>query len=313
MRLLVTGATGLLGINLSLVAVGQGHQVTGLSHSRNLANAPFELRKVDLESPGSAIRLIEGAKPEAIIHCAAMADLNTAQNEPDRAYQINCTAAGELAAAASRWGIPFVHVSTDAVFDGKTGGYREEDPVNPLSVYGQTKLAGEQLVTKMHPDAIIARVVFFGWSVSGDRSLSEFFYNNLRKGEQIQGFTDALFSPLYVEDLAHTLLEMLDAGLSGLYHVVSPEHMSKYDFGVRIAQRFGYDPQLIEPVCMKTLSRGAPRSSNLVLNPEKVQRDLGHPLATVEDGIERFYLRSMDKYPQQLRRYGTPPLPSQAE
>jgi len=304
MRLLVTGATGLLGINLSLVAVGQGHQVTGLSHSRNLVNVPFELLKADLESPESAIHLIEGAKPEAVIHCAAMADLNTAQNDPERAYQINCTAAGELAAAASRWGIPFVHVSTDAVFDGITGGYREDDPVNPLSVYGQTKLAGEELVTQMHPDAIIARVVFFGWSVSGDRSLSEFFYNNLRKEKHIQGFTDAFFSPLYVEDLAETLSEMLVAGLSGLYHVVSPEHMSKHDFGVHIAQRFGYDPELIEPVCMKMLSRGAPRSSNLVLNPDKVQRDLGHPLPTVKDGIERFHLRFLEKYPQQLQRYG---------
>lgn len=304
MRLLVTGATGLLGINLSLVAVGQGHQVIGLSHSRNLVNVPFEQLKADLESHDSAIHLIEGAKPEAMIHCAALADLNAAQNAPDKAHQINCDAAGKLAAAASCWGIPFVHISTDAVFDGTTGGYREEDPVNPLSVYAQTKLAGEELVIRMHPDAIIARVVFFGWSVSGDRSLSEFFYNNLRKEKQIQGFTDALFSPLYVEDLADTLLEMLDAGLSGLYHVVSPEHMSKYDFGVHIAQRFGYDPQLIEPVCMKTLSRGAPRSSNLVLNPDKVQCDLGHPLPTVKDGIERFYLRFLEEYPQRLQRYG---------
>ncbi len=303
MRLLVTGATGLLGINLSLVAVGQGHQVTGLSHSRTLVNTPFDLLKVDLENSGAAIDLIEGAKPEAIIHCAALADLNAAQKAPDKAYQINCEAAGELAAAASRWGIPFVHVSTDAVFDGTTGEYSEEDPVNPLSVYAQTKLAGEELVIRMHPDAIIARVVFFGWSISGGRSLSEFFYTNLRKGKQIQGFTDAHFSPLYVEDLAETLLEMLDVGLMGLYHVVSPESMSKYDFGVRIAQRFGYDPQLIETVRMKALSRGAPRSSNLVLNPDKVQQALGHPLPTVMQGIERFYQRCLEKYPQQLQGY----------
>lgn len=304
MRLLVTGATGLLGINLSLVAVGQGHQVTGMSHSRGLVNAPFDLLKVDLVNTGSTIDLIEGAKPEALIHCAALADLNAAQNTPDKAYQINCEAAGDLAAAASRWGIPFIHISTDAVFDGSAGGYREEDPVNPLCVYAQTKLAGEELVMERHPDAIIARVVFFGWSISGERSLSEFFYNNLRKGKQVQGFTDAHFSPLYVEDLADTLLEMIDAGLTGLYHVVSPENLSKYNFGVRIAQRFGFDPHLIEPVRMKTMSRGAPRSSNLALNPDKVQRDLGHPLPTVTDGIERFFTRCLEKYPQQLQRYG---------
>lgn len=304
MRLLVTGATGLLGLNLSLVAVEQGHQVTGLSHSRSLVNTPFDLLQVDLVDITSAIDMIDGAQPEAIIHCAAMADLNAAQNAPDKAHQINCEAAGELAGAASRWGIPFIHISTDAVFDGKSGGYREEDPVNPLSVYAQTKLAGEDLVMRMHTDAAIARVVFFGWSISGKRSLSEFFFNNLRKGEQIQGFTDAFFSPLYVEDLAETLLEMLDHGLAGLYHVVSPESLSKYDFGVSIAQRFGFDPHLIEPVRMQTLLRGAPRASNLVLNPDKVQRALGHHLPTVAEGVERLFLRYLEKYPQKLQKYG---------
>ncbi len=304
MRLLVTGATGLLGLNLSLVAVEQGHQVTGLSHSRSLVNTPFDLLQVDLVDITSAIDMIDGAQPEAIIHCAAMADLNAAQNAPDKAHQINCEAAGELAGAASRWGIPFIHISTDAVFDGKSGGYREEDRVNPLSVYAQTKLAGEDLVMRMHTDAAIARVVFFGWSISGKRSLSEFFFNNLRKGEQIQGFTDAFFSPLYVEDLAETLLEMLDHGLAGLYHVVSPESLSKYDFGVSIAQRFGFDPHLIEPVRMQTLLRGAPRASNLVLNPDKVQRALGHHLPTVAEGVERLFLRYLEKYPQKLQKYG---------
>jgi dTDP-4-dehydrorhamnose reductase len=146
-------------------------------------------------------------------------------------------------------------------------------------------------------------VVFYGWSLSGARSLSEFFFNNLRDGQRVKGFTDTHFSPLYTEDLADALLEMLDASLSGLYHVVSPENLSKYEFGVRIAQRFGFEPGLVEPVRMHEVKRGAPRSLNLVLSPEKVQAALGHPLPTVDEGIERFYHRWQDKYPQKLRSF----------
>lgn len=303
MRLLVTGASGLLGLNLSLVAAAQDHQVTGLSYSRNLQGVPFELCRVNLLEMQTALSVIEKAQPEAIIHCAAVADLNSAEKNPDLARQLNRDAAGDLAQAAFRWGIPFVHISTDAVFDGVTEGYTEQDPVNPLSVYARTKLEGEQAVREAHPDAIIARVVFHGWSLSGKRSLSEFFFNNLHAGQPVKGFTDTQFSPLYSEDLAEILLEMLGAGLSGLYHVVSPEHLSKYEFGVRIAKCFGFDPEWVEPIRSHAVKRDAPRSLTLVLNPDKVQAALGHPLPSVDAGIDRFYRRWLENYPQQLHSY----------
>jgi dTDP-4-dehydrorhamnose reductase len=303
MRLLVTGASGLLGLNLSLVASAKGHQVTGLIHSRSLHGVPFDLCRVNLLDTEPALHTIAKAQPEAIIHCAALADLNVAEKEPELARQLNRDVPGDLAKAASRWGIPFVHISTDAVFDGLRGVYREVDPVNPLSVYAQTKLEGEQVVQEAYPEAVIARVVFFGWSLSGNRSLSEFFFNNLRDGQPIKGFTDALFSPLYVEDLAEVLLEILLRNLSGLFHVVSPEHLSKYAFGVRIAKRFGFDPHLVEPVRMEGLRRDAQRALNLVLSPDKVQSALGHPLPSVQAGIDRFYQRWLEHYPQQLKHY----------
>jgi dTDP-4-dehydrorhamnose reductase len=303
MRLLVTGATGLLGLNLSLVAAVQGHQVTGLYHSHRLQGVPFDLVGVDLLDTKSALGVIGRTDPQAIIHCAAIADLNNAEKIPEITHQINCDVAGALADAAYAWGIPFVHISTDAVFDGRTGGYTEEANPNPLSVYAQSKLAGEQAVQAHNPDAIIARVVFFGWSLSGKRSLSEFFFNNLKAGKRVKGFTDTLFCPLYTEDLAEILVEMLFAGLSGLFHVVSPESISKYDFGVRIAQRFGFDPRLIEPISMHEVIRAAPRASNLILKPDKVQVALGHPLPSIDAGIERFYQRWLENYPQQLQEY----------
>lgn len=305
MRLLVTGASGLLGLNLSLVAVNQGHQVIGLTHQQGLRGVPFDLLPMDLLEMAGALAAIEKTQPEAIIHCAAIADLNVAEKEPELARRLNADAAGQLADAASRWGIPMIHISTDAVFDGVSGGYDEDAPTNPLSVYAQTKLEGEQAVADRNPDAIIARVVFFGWSMAGNRSLAEFFFNNLMAGHRVKGFTDTLFSPLYTEDLAEVLLEMLAAGLSGLYHVVSPEHLSKYDFGVRIAERFGFDADLIEPISMYEMARGAPRALNLVLMPDKVQAALGHPLPTVHAGIERFYQRWQEAYPGQLQAYAS--------
>ena len=303
MHLLVTGASGLLGLNLSLKAVEQGHTVTGMVHSRWMEKVPFDLQQIDLLNSSEAITAIERSQPDAIIHCAALADLNAAEKSPDLAYQINSNVPGTLAEAANRWGVPFVHISTDAVFDGQKGSYVETDPTHPLSVYAQSKLAGETAVQEAYPDALIARVVFYGWSLSGQRSLSEFFFNHLQAGQPVKGFTDTLFCPLYVEDLAGILLEMLSKGLTGLFHVVSPEHLSKYDFGKRLASQFGLDASLIEPVRMADLKRDALRSLNLTLNPGKAQSALGWELPRVDAGLTAFHQRWLEGYPAQLQCY----------
>jgi dTDP-4-dehydrorhamnose reductase len=301
MRLLVTGASGLLGLNLSLVASRQGHAVTGLVHSRDLQHVPFEVRQVDLLDMDRTLDTIKASEPDAIIHCAAIASINAAEKNPDLSLQLNGAVPGELAGAAACWKIPFLHISTDAVFDGQQGGYRETDPTHPLSIYARTKLAGEQAVLAANPDAIIARTVFYGWSLSGTRSLAEFFFNNLRDGNPINGFEDILFCPLYVETLAESLLEMLAANLSGIYHVVGSESLSKFEFGQRLANRFGFNADLIAPIRAADLDRGAPRSSKLTLSNEKLQADLGHPLPNVEEGLDRFYKRWQEGYPQTLQ------------
>jgi len=303
MRLVVTGASGLLGLNLSLVAADRGYSVTGLVHSHPLVGVPFNVLHADLLEHTIALEVIEGLCPDMLIHCAAVANIDRAENSPALAHKLNGEVPGFLAKAARQWGVPFVHISTDAVFDGRKKGYIETDAVHPLSVYAQTKLLGEERIQAANPDALIVRTVFYGWSGSGKRSLAEFFFNHLKAGHRVKGFTDTRFCPLYVEDLAETLLEMIDTGLGGMYHVVSPENLSKYMFGVRIAHKFGFDEDLIEPAEMDEMNPEAPRSKNLVLNPRKTQQALGHPLPSIDEGIQHFYQRWQEGYPAQLQGY----------
>jgi len=304
MRIFVTGASGLLGLNLCLTCTDQGHAVTGLVNSCSLQGVPFDVHAVNLLERGKAKAVLAEAQPEAIIHCAAIADLNVAEKDPKLAERVNGEVPGMLAEEARRLGIPFIHISTDAVFDGRVSAYVETDPTNPLSVYAQTKLQGEKAVMGAYPDAIVVRTVFYGWSLSGKRSLAEFFINNLEDGKPLKGFTDTSFCPLYVEDLAEVLLQMLKADLHGIYHVVSPEHLSKYAFGVQLARTFGFNPDLITPVEVQHVIRGATRSNTLILNPDKIQRALGHPLPSIESGVRRFYQRWQEGYPARLTHFG---------
>lgn len=270
MRILVTGASGLLGLNLCL-HLAEEHKIFGTYHSRELKKPPFQVAYCDLKNSQSIEALIDKTKPEFLINCAAMANIDSCESQPEIAQQINAEMPGSLAVICKKKGIRLTHISTDAVFDGKMGDYTEEDLPNPLSVYAQTKLEGEQAVAAEYPKAIIARVNFYGFSLSGKRSLAEFFLNNLMGNNQVNGFVDVMFCPLYVTDLVDTLVKMIQKDLTGLYHVVSPESLSKYAFGVKIAEKFGFEKNLIQPRSVTEGGLQAARSPRLTLNIDKLK------------------------------------------
>lgn len=301
-RLLITGASGLLGISLALEAM-RAHEVVGVDRG-TLKSAPFPLVKADLLYLDAIDSIFEQVQPDWLINCAALANLEACEEDPERARILNAEIPGELAEACSKRGVRFVHISTDAVFDGeKTAPYMEADQPNPLGVYAQTKLDGEGAVQAVDAKALVARVNFYGWSLSGRRSLSEFFVNNLSAGREVNGFTDVTFCPTFVNHTVHALLAMLEKGLCGLYHVVGGEAMSKYQFGVEIARRFGLRESLIQPKSVLSSSLTARRSHNLWLSTHKLSTDLGGEIPQFSTGLDEFYTQYQQGYPQKIKGY----------
>jgi dTDP-4-dehydrorhamnose reductase len=311
MRILVTGASGLLGINLALEA-SKEHSVFGLVNNHVIRSPHFKIVTGDLLVPGTAERVLDDIQPDWVIHCAALANLDACEADPAQARQINSKIPRRLAELVARGGARLLHVSTDAVFDGrrpvgssgKAVPYTEEDDPNPIGVYTSSKLEAERLVAEVNPQAIIARVNLFGYSLGGQRSLSEFFLYNLQSGKPVKGFTDVYFCPLLANDLGQIFLRMLSVGLSGLYHVVSSECLTKHDFGLRIARLFELDENLIQPSSVKEGGLKASRSPNLNLNSGKLASAMGSPMPSVTEGLEKFHQLYQQGYPTMIREMG---------
>lgn len=299
MRILITGASGLLGLNLALETTRR-HTVFGTVNYHSLKTDAFKVIQTDLLVPGAVERLLEGTRPDWVIHCAALANLDACETDPLMAQQLNTELARTLASHVARSGARLVHVSTDSVFDGLRGDYSEDDIPSPVGEYSRTKLDGELAIAEADPTAIIARVNLYGWSLTGNRSLAEFFFNNLRLHKQCMGFTDVFFCPLHANDLADLFVRMLEMRLSGLYHVVSSESLSKYDFGMRLAQRFDLDGSLIIPTSVTEAGLKATRSPNLTLRSDKLANALGEPLPRLSTGLDKFYTLYQQGYPQLL-------------
>jgi dTDP-4-dehydrorhamnose reductase len=307
MRILVTGASGLLGLNLALEASAAQdggraeHTVFGVVNSHALSTLTFEVIQADLLAPGVVESLIDETRPDWVFNCAALAVLDECEAKPDLARKLNSELPGKLAKVVARGGARLVHISTDSVFDGERGDYTEEDVPNPINVYARTKLAGEQAVAEADPSAIIARLNLFGWSLTGKRSLAEWFFNNLSQGTPVLGFPDVYFCPMLANDLAQVLMQMAARGLRGLYHVTSPKCTSKYHFGVALARQFGLDEKLISPVSISGSSLKVQRSPRLTLRCDRLARDLGGQPPDWESGLKRFFELYRQGYPQKLR------------
>lgn len=300
MRVLVTGASGLLGINLAVETAKQ-HEVIGVVNTQSLSGTPFRLLTAELLAKDAFAEILDLVQPDWVIHCAALANLDECEDDPAFAELMNAILPGEIARVCQNKA-RLLHISTDAVFDGSRKDVTEDDEPNPLSVYGRTKLSGEWAVMEANPDAIIARVNLFGWSLKGKRSLAEWFFYNMQAGKAVKGFTDVCFKPMLANHLTQVLLDMLEVNQPGIYHVVGNNCISKYDFGLAIARECNLDERLISPVSVVDFGLKAARANNLCLNTDKVEQVLQRSLPDFSTGIKQFFDLYQQGYPQILRK-----------
>lgn len=300
MRILITGASGLLGVNLALEAA-KVHTVYGQINALPLKDAPFHQISGDLLEKNAVEKLIDTVEPDWVIHCAALADIDACEKEQDFARKLNTDLPGEFARACKNKS-KLVYISTDAVFDGTKDEYFEADTPNPLSTYARTKLDGEQAVLEIDPNAIVARINLFGWSLFGTRSLAEWFFYNLQTGRTVKGFTDVFFCTQLANDLADILFQMCSLNLTGLYHAVGADCVSKYDFALMIAEKLGASREMVQPVKVNDFGLQAIRSSNLRLSTSRLQKDIHIPVPRLSTGLARFFTQYQQGYPHFLRK-----------
>jgi len=272
-RVLVTGASGLLGGRLASL-LARDHTVVAAVHRApapdGLATVPF-----DLASPETVATAFEAARPEAVVHAAALADADACERDPERALVLNVRGTALLAEACARRGARLVLLSTDLVFDGSRGGLREDVPARPLLSYGRTKLEAEEEALRRCPGSTVVRVALVCGRGHGPRATaSEAVVWALARGQRPRLFTDQYRTPVDPEAMAAPLRALLRGRGEGRYHLGGPERVSRYELGARAASSFGLDPAGIEAVSQASYS-GAPRPADVALDSGRARRELG--------------------------------------
>ena len=272
MKLLVIG-TGLLG--KKIVETGYERFDIVATYHKEKPKVESELYKLDITDKNSVLNLVEKIKPTVIIHTAALTNVDYCEKNKAKASKVNVEGTKNVAIAAEKIGSKLVYVSTDYVFDGKKGFYKEDDKPNPINYYGLTKLEGERVVEKICNDYLIVRPsVIYG---EGRKNFATWIIDELKNSREVKITKEHFASPTLNTDLAEQIFALIEQEKEGIFHTAGRERISRYDFALRIAEIFELDKSLIKPVSAEDLNWIArrPRDSSLdVSRIFKIKRPL---------------------------------------
>ena len=300
MKIFFTGISGLLASNLAWY-FRERAEVSGVFNNHPVAMPGVAAFALNLEDYPATRAALSRLNPDVVVHCAGRTDVDNQEGDPEGSWRANVLTTRVLLDALRDHPARFVYISSESIYPGIKGPYRETDPAQPRNEYGRTKLAGEQL-TAARPGSLTLRTNIFGWNIRNKQHLAEWFLHNLQQHQPVSGFTDALFSPLYTRHFAELLERSLAAGLSGVFNLASQDAMSKHAFGRCLAELFQLNPELVQAKTLRQAALRAPRGNDLRLDVSKLQAALPHrPLPTMAAGLQAFHQDWQNGLPGQIK------------
>jgi dTDP-4-dehydrorhamnose reductase len=274
MRAVVVGSNGLVGSRLTALLNKQGHQVTGFGRGAQRSGSGAYV-SVDLSESARLVSTLSELKPDVVINCSAMTDVDGCEREPEKAYVANVEGVAALCRGARATGAHLVHVSTDYVFDGAAGPYDVDAIPNPKGIYALTKQMGDETVRSLLAAdkwTIARTAVVYGWPPAGNKNFGSWLVDALGKGQTVKLFEDQWVSPSMALNVAAMLAELGARRLSGIWHTCGADVVDRVTYGKALCARFGFDPALIQPSRMadvKLLSPRPPKSGLIVKKTEQ--------------------------------------------
>jgi dTDP-4-dehydrorhamnose reductase len=297
MKILVTGANGLLGQTIirqllekkyDVVATGRGPDRAEVTPS-----APTYYKSLDITDGPAIEHFILEQKPTVIVHAAAMTQVDQCELHKQECYNINVTATRFIIDAAKTVGARFIFVSTDFIFDGGNGPYKEDDEPAPVNYYGSTKMVAEKAVMESGLDYAIARTILVYGDVptTGRTNIIGFVRQNLEANKPIKMVTDQLRTPTFVDDLARGIILIIEKNGMGIYHLSGEQAMTPYDIAIETAKYFGLNEGLIVKSSSDEIKQPAVRPPKTGFDISKAKRELGYKPTSFQDGLRKLFAK----------------------
>jgi len=283
--ILMTGGSGLLSTNWAL-SIRDEYKVTLLLHQKKISLLGVNTEIVSLSSLEECLSVLEKHQPDIVIHTAGLANVEECESNPNLAQTVNVDLAKNIATACSNQGVKLVHISTDHLFLGDQEFSTEESVINPVNNYAKSKFLGEKQVLENCKDALIIRTNFYGWGTKYRQSFSDLILDKLKNNQQVDLFSDVFFTPILIDELSKRTHQLIDANTMGVFNIVSSERVSKYEFGIKLANCFNLDVGLINTVSINDKPNLVKRPKDMSLSNTKLCQMLNCEIATLDEQLQ---------------------------
>ena len=287
-KLLIVGGSSLLALNLVSQFIADFEVYLG-SHIRNISLKGIDTIPLNFDNSSKFWLSLDSIRPDLIVNCIGLTNIELCERDPSLAFFCNSEMACWQAEYAKRTGIDFVHISTDHLFDGKQSYYSEEAVKSPLNQYAISKSQGEDRVLEAYAASLVLRTNFFAWGTTYRESFSDFIIRSLRAKTPIKLFNDVLFTPVNAVSIAEYIVGLKAIGKRGVYNAATSKRISKYEFGIALAHRFGLNVDLIIPDKIQKREKLVNRPLDMSLDNQKLSSALGGRQVTLEKEIDRLF------------------------
>ena len=278
--ILITGASGQLGMSLKRI-FNSKYEIISTTGNNNPTGSSMHL---DVTNPMLFKEVMETTNPDLVINLAALTNVDLCEKNPELAYSINIGGMDNLVNAFKG---PIIHVSTDYVFDGEDGPYKEEDTTNPLNVYGLSKLESEKLLLDHTENSLVIRSnVLYDYSSKSEASFLNWVVGSLTQEKEINVVEDQWNNPTWTGSLAVVIDRAIDTQLTGLVHWGDGDLVSRFDFANKIADVFNLKKSLIKPILTSELNQTAKRPLKSGLKSDYAQNILNLEPPTIKECLE---------------------------
>jgi len=286
--LLIIGGSGLVGTSLIKLACNS------MNVFFTYNNNPFKTSKAKgsfinlLNNDGSISKLIKSICPDVVVNTAAYQNVDYCEERPDMANLLHVKSTEEISLACLDASSKLIHFSSNFVFDGKKGFYNENDSPNPISHYGKTRLDAEKIVLKKSSQNVVLRTtVIYGWHKNS--KFTNFVLKQLKNNLNVNAFTDQYGNPTLADDLASCIMKIISTNTNGLFNAVGKSCVNRYEFAKNIAEKFGYNTELISPTLSSEKKQVALRPENGCLDTTKIENELKFYFCDIKTGINQIY------------------------
>jgi dTDP-4-dehydrorhamnose reductase len=282
MKIFVTGGTGLLGTKL--IELGKKEFEMFSSVRSPVESRNYKFIQLDIRERNKVFDALERIKPNVVFHTAALTDVDYCETRQKEAWDINVNGTRNIADTCQKNNIKMVYISTDYIFDGINGPYTENDTPNPINFYGRTKLEGENIVKELKDFLIIRSTILYG--LHKKENFLTWVIKMLKENKKINVVNDQYGTPTLADNCVEALLSLFKENKTGIYNVSGKDLMNRFNFALEIAEEFGLDKNLINPVSTKALKQSARRPMRAGLIVDKIEGDLNIKMLKIKEALD---------------------------